>query len=50
MDEALFSAFNSCHIAAFTQYLAPDVEFYHDEGGLMPSAASQADGLKVRCA
>ena len=50
MDEALFSAFNFCHIAAFTQYLAPDVEFYHDEGGLMLSAASQAEGLKVRCA
>ncbi len=50
MDEALFSAFNSCDIAAFTQYLAPDVEFYHDEGGFMLSGASQAEGLKVRCA
>ena len=50
MDEALFAAFNACDIAAFTAYLTPDVEFYHDEGGLMLSAGSQAEGLKVRCA
>lgn len=50
MDEALFSAFNTCDIATFTNYLTPDVEFYHDEGGLMLSAASQAEGLKMRCA
>lgn len=50
LDAALFHAFNTCDIAAFTNYLTPDVEFYHDEGGLMLSAASQAEGLKIRCA
>lgn len=50
MDEALFSAFNTCDVAAFTNYLTPDVEFYHDEGGRMLSADSQAEGLKTRCA
>lgn len=50
MDEALFGAFNACDVAAFTNYLTPDVEFYHDEGGLMLSANSQAEGLKMRCA
>ncbi len=50
MDEVLFSAFNACDIEAFTSYLTPDVEFYHDEGGLMLSADSQAEGLKIRCA
>lgn len=50
MDAALFSAFNHCDVARFTELLTPDVEFYHDESGRMLSAKSQAEGLKTGCA
>ena len=35
LDTALFDAYNHCDLAAFGMLLAPDIEFYHDKGGLM---------------
>ncbi len=50
MDSLLFDAFNSCRVEAFTNLLTNDVEFYHDESGLMVSSKTQSEGLKTRCA
>lgn len=50
LDSALFNAFNTCNVEVFTKFLTDDIEFYHDESGLMISAKTQSDGLKTRCA
>jgi hypothetical protein len=34
-DKTLFDAYNNCNLATFGAMLAPDVEFYHDQGGAM---------------
>jgi hypothetical protein len=34
LDGRLFDAYNRCDISAFTALFAPDVEFYHDTGGV----------------
>ena len=50
MDSILFQAFNTCNIEAFTNLLTDDIEFYHDQSGLMLSSKTQSEGLKKRCA
>jgi hypothetical protein len=50
LDAALFQAFNSCNIERFTALMADDLEFYHDQSGLMHSPKTQAEALKIRCA
>ena len=50
LDSVLFQAFNTCDVKTFSAYLTDDVEFYHDESGLMVSSKTQSDGLKTRCA
>ena len=50
LDSVLFQAFNTCDVETFTKFLTEDVEFYHDESGLMVSSKVQSDGLKTRCA
>jgi hypothetical protein len=50
MDSVLFQAFNTCAVEKFTGLLNRDLEFYHDQSGLMVSAETQAQGLKTRCA
>ena len=50
MDSILFQAFNTCDVEKFTSLLSDDVEFYHDQSGLMISSKTQSDGLKIRCA
>lgn len=35
LDEAVFSAFNSCDSDKFKSYFTEDSEFYHDRGGVM---------------
>jgi hypothetical protein len=35
LDADLFAAYNRCDLDAFGALLAPDIEFYHDKGGLM---------------
>jgi hypothetical protein len=49
MDSLLFEAFNNCRIEEFTSLLTDDIEFYHDQSGLMLSSKTQSEGLKNRC-
>lgn len=50
LDGVLFEAFNSCNVEGFAALMTDDIEFYHDQSGLMLSPKTQADGLKMRCA
>jgi hypothetical protein len=34
LDGALFDAYNRCAVEKFVTFLADDLEFYHDQGGL----------------
>lgn len=34
LDQRLFAAYNACDLDAFSSLFAPDVEFYHDTGGV----------------
>ena len=33
-DTALFDAFNTCKLDTLASYVSPDLQFYHDKGGL----------------
>jgi hypothetical protein len=46
LDEAVFGAYNSCDLEAFGKYFTEDVEFYHDQSGLMRSRQSLVDAVK----
>lgn len=35
LDRALFDAYNTCDLAKLDAMVADDLEFYHDQGGLM---------------
>ena len=37
LDTRLFDAYNRCDLKAFGDLFSPDVEFFHDKGGLMNS-------------
>lgn len=34
LDAALFDAYNRCDLEKFSTFLADDIEFYHDQGGV----------------
>jgi hypothetical protein len=34
LDTAVFDAYNRCDLETFAGFFAPDVEFYHDQGGV----------------
>ncbi|GAB3255963.1 nuclear transport factor 2 family protein [Chitinimonas naiadis] len=34
LDQQLFDAYNRCDLDRFTDLFVPDVEFYHDQGGV----------------
>ena len=34
LDAALFDAYNRCDLEKFASFIADDVEFYHDQGGV----------------
>jgi hypothetical protein len=34
LDTNLFAAYNNCDLVSFARYVAPNIEFYHDKGGL----------------
>lgn len=55
MDSVLFGAFNSRDVETFEKTFAPDLEFYHDKGGLtdlaytvksLQNTATRNDGLR----
>lgn len=46
LDGKLFDAYNRCDLKAFGDYFAPDVEFFHDKGGLMTSRDAVVDATR----
>src|SRR6476659_5850408 len=55
MDSVMFNAFNNRDVKTFDSLFTPDLEFYHDKGGLtglqhtldfMKSVAENDNGLK----
>ena len=45
-DSVLFEAYNRCDLATFGRYLAPDLEFYHDQSGLMRGRKATVDAVR----
>src|ERR1044072_7142347 len=35
LDKKVFDAYNSCDLKTFGDFFSADIEFYHDNGGLM---------------
>ncbi len=46
LDTQLFDAYNRCDLATFRSLLADDLEFYHDQGGVMRSADAVTAAVK----
>ena len=47
-DRRAFEAFGGCDVAGYASYLAPDLEFYRDQGG-KTGYQHQLDALRQRC-
>lgn len=46
LDAQLFDAYNRCDLATFRSLLADDLEFYHDQGGVMRSPDAVTAAVK----
>jgi hypothetical protein len=50
VDTAMFGAFNTCdqpgQLDRYRAFYAPDIEFYHDNGGLMVGLADQREATR----
>ena len=46
LDRRLFDAYNHCDLVAFSKLFAPDVEFYHDTGGVTHTRDEVVDNTK----
>ncbi len=46
LDTALFDAYNRCDLDKFGSLFAEDLEFYHDQGGLMRGRQATVDAVK----
>lgn len=46
LDTAFFDAYNQCDLEKLGTFLADDLEFYHDQTGLMRSRQSTVDAVK----
>jgi hypothetical protein len=46
LDREIFDAYNRCDLAKFGSYFSADVEFYHDQSGLMRSRESVVEATK----
>src|ERR1700686_1470068 len=46
LDAALFDAYNRCDLEKFASFIADDVEFYHDQGGVTFGRAALTDSVK----
>jgi Domain of unknown function (DUF4440) len=45
-DAALFDAYNHCDLKAFAALLDPDIEFYHDHGGVTLGREALTDSVR----
>ncbi|WP_089660882.1 nuclear transport factor 2 family protein [Christiangramia echinicola] len=45
-DAIFWKAYNSCDIPAMNNFLAEDIEFYHDKGGIELGSEKLNEGLK----
>ncbi|WP_090449897.1 nuclear transport factor 2 family protein [Dyella sp. OK004] len=46
LDRKVFDAYNQCDLETFTHYFVPDVEFYHDKGGVTFDRASVVENTR----
>ncbi len=46
LDAALFAAYNQCDLEKFASFIAEDVEFYHDKGGVTLGREALTDAIK----
>jgi len=46
LDAEVFDAYNKCDLAKFASFLAEDLEFYHDQGGLSVGRQATVEGVK----
>jgi ketosteroid isomerase-like protein len=46
LDTALFAAYNQCDLQKFASFIADDVEFYHDKGGVTLGREALTDAIK----
>jgi ketosteroid isomerase-like protein len=46
LDAALFDAYNRCDLEKFASFLADDVEFYHDQGGVTLGKEKLTESIK----
>lgn len=49
-DSAMFYAFNNCDSITYKKFITPDLEFYHDLGGLTVGADYELKSFKEMCA
>ena len=46
LDAALFDAYNRCDLEKFASFIADDVEFYHDQGGVTLGKRDLTDSVQ----
>src|SRR5260370_36297865 len=46
LDAALFDSYNRCDLEKFASFIAENVEFYHDQGGVTLGRAALTDSVK----
>ncbi|HME12548.1 MAG TPA: nuclear transport factor 2 family protein [Candidatus Acidoferrum sp.] len=46
LDAALFDAYNHCDLEKFASFVADDIEFYHDKGGVTLGKQAFVDSIK----
>jgi hypothetical protein len=46
LDAQLFDAYNTCNLEKFSSFIADDVEFYHDQGGVTLGNKALTDSIK----
>jgi hypothetical protein len=46
LDAALFDAYNTCDLEKFGSFVAEDVEFYHDKGGVTLGRRALVEAVK----
>lgn len=46
MDSLFFDSYNKCKLDVFESFIAEDIEFYHDRGGLSTSKPGLVESIK----